>query len=118
MTKVFAVVSLLAAIAVVPARAETGGVVIVSRSQYMPGDDQNVAPAVMLQGRDLEFRNLDHLSFGSTHSITSDLPELFDSGVIQAGQTTVLPMGHVPSGTYGFHCSVHSDVMHGSLVII
>jgi hypothetical protein len=118
MTRVVAAVSLLAAIAVTPARADTGGIVIVNRSEYMPGDDQNKVPALLVHGHDLQFENLDIASFGSTHSMTSDVEGLFDSGVIQARQSATLPVASLPAGTYGFHCSVHSDTMHGTLIIV
>jgi hypothetical protein len=108
---------LLVALATVPARAETGGVIVVSRSQYLPGDDELV-PAVAKSGAQLDFQNHDYLSFGSTHSITSDIPDLFNSGVIQAGQEVLVDIPALPTGTYGFHCSVHTDTMHGTLIIV
>ena len=114
---------LLVALATVPARAETTGVVVVSRSQFVPGDDELV-PAVVKGGTQLEFQNHDYFSFGSTHSITSDetgqylTGALFNSPVIQAGQEFVLEIPALPSGQYGFHCSIHEDTMHGTLIIV
>ena len=106
----------------VPARADAGATIVVNRSEYFPGDDR-LGPVLLPQGHDLLFQNLDIASFGSTHSVTSDDlnadgTNLFDSTVIQAKQSVTLDLSALPAGTYGFHCAVHSDVMHGTLIVV
>lgn len=99
-----------------PAGADTGAVVIAARGQYLPGDDRNVVPVVVSQGFDLLFENFDLFSFGG-HTLTSDTPGLFDSGVVEIRRSTTISLSTVPPGTYGFYCTVHLE-MHGTLVIV
>lgn len=107
---------------VIPAHADVGAIVVVNRSEYFPGDDR-LGPLVLPSGHELLYENLDIASFGSTHSVTSDATladgtYLFDSGVLQAKQSITLDLTSLEPGTYGFHCSVHSDVMHGTLIVV
>lgn len=119
---VFGLLALYVAASLAPVRADAGSAIVVNRSEYFPGDDR-LGPVVLPQGHELLFQNLDIASFGSTHSVTSDevLPDgtpRFDSTVIQAKQSVTLDLSGLPAGTYGFHCSVHSDVMHGTLIVV
>jgi polyvinyl alcohol dehydrogenase (cytochrome) len=63
-------------------------------------------------GDTLRFTNLDPVA---QHDLHSDTPGLFDSGLIGAGNSEVVPgVDRLPPGQYAFHCSLHSW-MHGVL---
>ena len=65
-------------------------------------------------GDTLRFTNLDPLA---QHDLDSDTPGLFDSGLIAAGASELVPgVEKLPPGQYAFHCSLHSW-MHGVLSV-
>lgn len=72
-------------------------------------------PAVAAaQGDSLRFTNLDPVA---QHDLDSDTPGLFDSGLIGAGASEIVPgVDKLPAGQYAFHCSLHSW-MHGVLTV-
>src|SRR5207249_5941849 len=92
-----------------PARA-ADFTVLASRSQFVPGQDSNHAPAVMLQGSTLTFRNADPFAL-SNHTLTSNdlacstCKPLFDTGDVSFGNSKTLDLSALPAGTYGFHCN-------------
>jgi polyvinyl alcohol dehydrogenase (cytochrome) len=72
-------------------------------------------PAVgAASGDTLRFTNLDSVA---QHDLDSDTPGLFDSALIPAGKSELVPgVEKLPPGQYAFHCSLHSW-MHGVLTV-
>ena len=72
-------------------------------------------PAVVAaKGDTLRFTNLDA---AAQHDLDSDQAGLFDSPLINAGQSTLVRgVERLQPGTYGFHCSIHSW-MKGALTV-
>jgi polyvinyl alcohol dehydrogenase (cytochrome) len=72
-------------------------------------------PAVAATSGDtLRFTNLDSVA---QHDLDSDTPGLFDSALIPAGKSELVPgVEKLPPGQYAFHCSLHSW-MHGVMTI-
>jgi len=106
-----------------PARgAVTDPHVIVSYT-YVMGDRDckstpvcTVTPDLVARGDTLQFVNLD--STITFHTVTSDDPGQFDSGLIGVGAQTVGTIatdGLVP-GVYGYHCVLH-PWMRGSFTV-
>lgn len=106
----------LLATLVPPARADEGAIVVVSRSQFVPGDIRNKVPVVMQQGHDLLFTNAD--GFNGPHSLSSDTTDLFDSGSVDYPGSVTVDLKLLPPGTYQFHCNNHPGVMFGTLVVV
>jgi len=103
-----------------PARAVPNTEIIVTRGDYVPGDNVNHVPAILVAGSSIEFRNLDAFAWGP-HTFTADATDhlgnpIFDSGSIDYQQTATVDVSTVPVGVYGFHCNVHS--MYGTLCVI
>lgn len=106
-----------------PVPAEPLGIVLTVGSRYVPGDDSDGTPLVVLQGSSLTYTNYDAFA---GHSVTSDtrLPDefstpIFDSGVISfRSSAPVAGIAALAPGTYGFHCSIHEDNMHGTLTVV
>jgi len=130
--RTFAAAAVLAGLSCVPmpnatadARATTTNDAAVQvttfRSTYYPGDDELVAPTLVVpKGAGLTLTNLDAFA---AHGLSSDavLPDgerLFTSGVLNfRGSAPVTGVETLPAGTYPFHCAVHEDNMHGTLVV-
>ena len=113
----------LAAVLLSPPHARGTHVIQVttSRSTFVPGDDETRAPLVVPQGVGITLTNTDAFA---AHALTSDATvagggRLFESGVLNfRGSAPVVGVTSLPPGTYGFHCSVHEDNMHGQLVVL
>lgn len=109
------------------AKADEPVQVVVSRSTYLPGDDElggaNAATLYAPQGLGLTLTNLDAFA---AHSLTSDAivdpltgARLFESGILNLRDSRpVLGTAALQPGTYRFHCSVHEDNMRGTLVVL
>lgn len=96
--------------------------VTTSRSTFLPGDDELGAVTLLIpQGTGITLTNTDVFA---AHGLTSDATvaggaRLFESGVLNfRGSAPVAGVSSLPPGTYGFHCSVHEDNMHGTLVVL
>ena len=104
-----------------PARAGVNTYVFASRSQFVPGDNKNHVPVVLVRGGKLVFENLDPFAF-SAHTLTSDAlacptcGPLFDSGDVGYGKKRTLNTSKLKSGTYRFHCNHH--LMYGTLRVV
>ena|SRR5687767_3029590 len=104
-----------------PARGSDAVQVTTSRSTFLPGDDEIGAPLVIPQGVGITLTNTDAFA---AHALTSDATvagggRLFESGVLNfRASAPVSGVTSLPPGTYGFHCSVHEDNMHGHLVVL
>ena len=99
------------------------GVVSAINFQFFPGDDDFVrkVPLEIQEGDGLVFVGADTLA---PHTVTADAvaPDgtpLFDSGApTSAGELSpVVGVATLPTGTYSFHCSVHTQ-MRGALVVL
>lgn len=123
--RTFAAAAVLAGLSFmpVPTPADAAPTVQVTtfRSTYYPGDDELVAPTLVVpKGAGLTLTNLDAFA---AHGLSSDevLPNgerLFTSGVLNfRGSSAVIGVEALPAGTYPFHCAVHEDNMHGNLVV-
>jgi cupredoxin-like protein len=119
---VLSLMALLCAGGGLPAKgASVSTVVLVSRSQYLPGEIKNHVPAVAIKGGTLLFRNLDPFAFGP-HTLTSDklacptCGPLFDSGDVGYQKSKTVKIGKLKAGTYGFHCNHHN--MYGTLRVV
>jgi hypothetical protein len=105
----------------VPARAaDTNTIVVATRGQYVPGENANRVPALLLQGSKIEFHNKDPFAYGN-HTLTSDRVDefgipIFDSGQVNYMKIATVDVSHLPPGLYGFHCNVH--LMFGTLCIL
>ena len=116
------VAALLAAPASRPASAQDVFQVVTTRSTFVPGDDElGAVTLVVAQGSTLTLTNADTFA---AHGLTSDavIPatgeRLFESGVLNfRGSALVQGVPSLPAGSYPFHCSVHEDNMHGTLVV-
>lgn len=121
-------------LAVVPSgaasQAQTGAAhVVTHRSTFVPGDD-DLAPLqlTITQGATLTITNLDAFAGHELNSDdrVADGPDqdtdpdyLFASaGVNFRGSAPVVGVEALAPGTYGFHCAVHLDNMHGTLVVL
>ncbi len=49
------------------------------------------------------------------HTVTSDTPGIFDTGIITKGQTATITAPSTP-GTYRYHCNPHPN-MTGTIVV-
>lgn len=128
MSRILAAVALLVALAVpVQGAADrpVGGVVVTYLSVYVPGDvmdpgQPSLAPVRVLRDTELWYVNAEDY----THSLTSDArtPDeepMFDSGPVGFGEAApVAGVAALPPGTYGFHCTYHPFLMHGSLEVM
>jgi len=105
-----------------PGQAADSVPVTTSRSTFLPGDDElGAVTLVIAQGAGITLTNTDVFA---AHGLTSDDSvaggaRLFESGVLNfRGSAPVAGVASLPPGTYGFHCSVHEDNMHGTLVVL
>ena len=105
-----------------PGQAADSVQVTTSRSTFLPGDDElGAVTLVIAQGVGITLTNTDVFA---AHGLTSDDSvaggaRLFESGVLNfRGSARVVGVTSLPPGTYGFHCSVHEDNMHGHLVVL
>lgn len=105
-----------------PSRAADTVQVTTSRSTFLPGDDELGAVTLVIpEGTGITLTNTDVFA---AHGLTSDDTvaggaRLFESGVLNfRGSAPVAGAASLPPGTYGFHCSVHEDNMHGTLVVL
>lgn len=96
-------------------------VVVTHRSTFLPGDDETNAPLVIPAGTGITVHNLDAFA---AHAMTSDalLPDgerlFYGPSLNFRDSGPVAGVADLPPGTYGFHCSVHEDNMHGTLVVL
>lgn len=112
----------LSAVMTAPAQAQDVFQVVTSRSTFVPGDDElGAATLVITKGSTLTLTNADTFA---AHGLTSDaiVPEtgrrLFESGVLNFRASALVQGAQsLPAGSYPFHCSVHEDNMHGTLVV-
>jgi polyvinyl alcohol dehydrogenase (cytochrome) len=72
-------------------------------------------PAIVVnQGDTLKFNNIDV----TAHTLSSNTPGLFDSGVVSGGNSTVVTgVDKLAPGTYQFFCSFH-PWMHGAIQVV
>ncbi|HEV7887569.1 MAG TPA: cupredoxin domain-containing protein [Acidimicrobiales bacterium] len=119
-----AAAALAAVPAAVPAQADDPAVfqVVVSRSTFLPGDDELGATTLYVSsGQTLTLTNLDAFA---AHGLSSDAivaetgERLFESGVLNLRDSALVRgVQSLPAGSYPFHCPVHEDNMHGVLVV-
>jgi polyvinyl alcohol dehydrogenase (cytochrome) len=84
------------------------------QQSYAAGLTYATPAVVASQGDTLRFTNLDPVA---QHDLDSDTPGLFDSGLIGAGNSELVPgIEALPPGQYAFHCSLHAW-MHGVVTI-
>jgi plastocyanin len=104
-----AVLAALAVVLIAPAGARAA-----EQQAYAAGLTY-ATPAVVASGGDtLRFTNLDPVA---QHDLDSDTPGVFDSALIPAGKSELVPgVERLPAGQYPFHCSLHSW-MHGVLTV-
>ena len=108
-----------------PAQAQDGGVVVTLRSTFYPGDDE-LAPLTLTvkQGLGLTIHNLDAFAGHQINSddgvwVDNDFQHLFESVAVNFRDSApVTGVESLAPGTYGFHCAVHEDNMHGTLVVL
>jgi polyvinyl alcohol dehydrogenase (cytochrome) len=106
---VLALAAALGAALIAPAAASAA-----EQQAYAAGLTYATPALVASQGDTLHFTNLDAVA---QHDLDSDTPGLFDSGLIPAGQSELVPgVEKLPPGQYAFHCSLHSW-MHGVLSV-
>ena len=117
-----AATTVVALVVPAPSRATDAVQVTTSRSTFLPGDDELGAVTLVIpQGTGITLTNTDVFA---AHGLTSDATvaggaRLFESGVLNfRGAAPVAGVASLPPGTYGFHCSVHEDNMHGTLVVL
>lgn len=112
-----------------PSRAGSAAHVVTHRSTFVPGDDElGPLKLTVTQGTTLTITNLDAFAGHELNSddLTADGPDsdshpdyLFASpGVNFRDSAPVLGVEALAPGTYGFHCAVHLDNMHGTLVVL
>ncbi|MEA2470343.1 MAG: hypothetical protein QOE38_1342, partial [Thermoleophilaceae bacterium] len=100
----------VAALAVAPAAASAA-----EQQSYAAGLTYATPAVVASAGDTLRFTNLDPVA---QHDLDSDTPGLFDSGLIAAGQSELVPgFEKLPAGQYAFHCSLHSW-MTGTIQVV
>ena len=81
---------------------------------YAAGLDYATPAVGATSGDTLRFTNLDSVA---QHDLDSDTPGLFDSALIPAGKSELVPgVEKLPPGQYAFHCSLHSW-MHGVVTV-
>jgi polyvinyl alcohol dehydrogenase (cytochrome) len=97
------------------AMAALPGVASAAEQQAYAAGLTYATPAVVASAGDtLRFTNLDPVA---QHDLDSDTPGLFDSGLIAAGASELVPgFEKLPAGQYAFHCSLHSW-MHGVVTV-
>jgi len=98
--------------------------VIVSYT-FVPGDNDckgtqlcRAAPTeTVAQGDAMTFTNLD--SFVTFHTVDSDTPGLFSTGLIGIGANAIASFStaHLAPGDYGYHCALH-PVMRGTFTVV
>lgn len=95
--------------------------VTTTRSTFLPGDDElGAVTLIVARGTGMALTNTDIFA---AHGLSSDesvgTSRLFESGVVGfRGTASVAGVPSLPPGTYGFHCPVHEDNMHGTLVVL
>jgi polyvinyl alcohol dehydrogenase (cytochrome) len=105
---VLALVS-LAVVLAAPAAARAA-----EQQAYAAGVNYATPTVAAASGDTLRFTNLDSVA---QHDLDSDTPGLFDSALIPAGKSELVPgVEKLPPGQYAFHCSLHSW-MHGVITV-
>jgi polyvinyl alcohol dehydrogenase (cytochrome) len=99
----------LAVVLVTPASAQAA-----EQQAYAAGLSYATPAVGAAAGDSLRFTNLDSVA---QHDLDSDTPGLFDSALIPAGKSELVPgVEKLPPGQYAFHCSLHSW-MHGVVTV-
>jgi plastocyanin len=118
---------LVVLVAVVPGVAHSGGtdhLVIATATSYAPNQQlAKVSPSLgvitITQGDTLTLLNADAPTLSDHHDIVNDAgqPPFFSAAVGPGESAGVTNVSALPAGTYTFHCSFHSSVMKGTLVV-
>jgi polyvinyl alcohol dehydrogenase (cytochrome) len=109
MARLVVMVAVLAVVLVAPAGARAA-----EQQSYAVGLTYATPALVASKGDTLRFTNLDPVA---QHDLDSDTPGLFDSALIPAGKSELVPgVERLPAGSYPFHCSLHAW-MHGVVTV-
>jgi len=87
-----------------PATQATGNNVMIQNFAFSP------ATLTVKAGTDVTFTNQDSV----THTVTSDTG-LFDSGNLTSGKS--FSFTFQTPGTYSYHCSIHTSMAHGTIIV-
>ena len=90
-----------ATLAILPGAAASG-----------PNNDYDPDPLTVAPGTVITVNNTDN---GIQHTMTSDTAGLFDTGVINGGDSATIIAPTTP-GTYTYHCAIHSNMARTLIV--